>query len=689
MKKYFTIWILLSGVAQSLVAPNNTAQADELAHTASPVIGDISEAQVNASSLNLNSSSASLMKYLADTPYIHNYGMYSDSFNRIIDMSFIKTLLSHATRPTLLRIASDEAIPANHASELGLSDANINRLMIIADGQMFDKSDESSHYTGEPDWMGGHLSQHIGEGVLAQDFEPKFGIMRDREYNSNNIYDYATYRKPAPISSDFFVNNAQWVIPAACKSPSSRNYDGYWCAPTHWGSSEHVSQVRSSSNTGTIEHMNDMYLSGRGGYGSNDIGRYDILRMSGTNWTWGAVNELHEKGGLAAGGYVDQAGRAHTDTFQHFNYEWDMGGIGPDHPDSAFNPVVGNRKAVWYDTFIEGGDRWEPLKKYHEYQIVIEKDSKNTEYMYENTVEGGTSSSVKPSWRFNETAPIADGTANWVFLGKKTFQIGCLMCFGSHGETQFGTLLGSSSHFYNSPIDLSTVKYDTDIHTVFRTQTNSYFDLSDDATRAGQNNHLLGYGNIGGVILNSLNYTVSGSSVFHIEDDGIIGVTYAEYEATGTDIGNSPKMQSLVSDITKALKNNSSVRLGSINTGDISIIRNHSGRPITVYPLAYGWTIDGAQKYTLDNNDVALFMVTKEGKYTVLINTSSTKSNNTKSVDGAVLPSKTKKQIFAISDPIEGMSYYNSDDHAQVTYRCPTRLSCAWYPVQYGAALRN
>ena len=46
MKKYFTIWILLSGVVQSLVALNNTAQADELAHTTSPVIGDISEAQV-------------------------------------------------------------------------------------------------------------------------------------------------------------------------------------------------------------------------------------------------------------------------------------------------------------------------------------------------------------------------------------------------------------------------------------------------------------------------------------------------------------------------------------------------------------------------------------------------------------------------------------------------------------------
>lgn len=49
----------------------------------------------------------------------------------------------------------------------------------------------------------------------------------------------------------------------------------------------------------------------------------------------------------------------------------------------------------------------------------------------------------------------------------------------------------------------------------------------------------------------------------------------------------------------------------------------------------------------------------------------------------------TKAAILALTSPSEGDSVYDTDDHAEVTYRCPTTSTCRWFPVQYGAALSN
>ncbi|AOW47110.1 hypothetical protein A4S02_10445 [Acetobacter ascendens] len=49
----------------------------------------------------------------------------------------------------------------------------------------------------------------------------------------------------------------------------------------------------------------------------------------------------------------------------------------------------------------------------------------------------------------------------------------------------------------------------------------------------------------------------------------------------------------------------------------------------------------------------------------------------------------TKADILATTSPVEGMTVYDTDDHEEVTYRCPTTTTCGWFPVQYGAALSN
>lgn len=43
------------------------------------------------------------------------------------------------------------------------------------------------------------------------------------------------------------------------------------------------------------------------------------------------------------------------------------------------------------------------------------------------------------------------------------------------------------------------------------------------------------------------------------------------------------------------------------------------------------------------------------------------------------LGSHPRSYIFAISSPIEGQKVFDSDDHVEVTYRCPTSNTCGWY----------
>ncbi|MDF3626245.1 hypothetical protein [Brytella acorum] len=53
------------------------------------------------------------------------------------------------------------------------------------------------------------------------------------------------------------------------------------------------------------------------------------------------------------------------------------------------------------------------------------------------------------------------------------------------------------------------------------------------------------------------------------------------------------------------------------------------------------------------------------------------------------LQSLPKATILGINTAQEGMKFYDSDDHVEVTYRCPTASTCAWFPTQYGIALSN
>ena len=59
-------------------------------------------------------------------------------------------------------------------------------------------------------------------------------------------------------------------------------------------------------------------------------------------------------------------------------------------------------------------------------------------------------------------------------------------------------------------------------------------------------------------------------------------------------------------------------------------------------------------------------------------------------IDGSITLGRfTKAGVLGYPNPVEGMKLYDTDDHVEVTYRCPTGASCGWFPTQYGSALSN
>lgn len=93
------------------------------------------------------------------------------------------------------------------------------------------------------------------------------------------------------------------------------------------------------------------------------------------------------------------------------------------------------------------------------------------------------------------------------------------------------------------------------------------------------------------------------------------------------------------------------------------------------------WGFDSSQSaLTLKHNGSTVFSVSTSGAVKA----------NTLSLSGSLyLVAMTKAQILALPTPTEGQKVFDSDDHEEVTYRCPTSSTCGWFPVQYGTALSN
>lgn len=472
------------------------------------VIGDISLATAN--NFFPASVGASILGDTLNDMYVHNLGVQKNA--GIFDPIALEAIHSAQDLPPMtLHLSANEHYPLG----LKVPSSNYNKIFILADGQLLSPSDESAEWNGNPSWNGGHLSSHVGDTILTQDYEPKFGIMRDREYNNNAVFNYNIHRKPASITSDFMTIHSQWLKSAKC----NENPSDPWCNGQSLGTAIHNNTMVSTSNVGVGIMNNFMQSTGFGGWEAFDVEDFEKFVTGGSNWHWVSVNELDEIDNITPGGYLAADGRNVIKSgSRNYNNEWDMAGYGPDDPRTAYDPSQSMRIPFWFNTWFPGDEpKWKKEKSYHAFQIIVVTKRDGSKHMYEATTEGGQTGKIEPFWLFNETSQtVADGNQNWVYVGPKRFEIGRIFGIGGADGTQFGTIMSSDATYYNALFDFSTARFAVPTHVYARLQKDMYIDMTANGTAKGQNNHLLGYDSA----QNALTYKVNGVPILKVKDSG-------------------------------------------------------------------------------------------------------------------------------------------------------------------------
>lgn len=437
-----------------------------------------------------------------------------------------------------------------------------------------------------------------------------------------------------------------------------------------------IHSVAGKNKRGMMAGVNDVFDSlSHGYYGDDDVQNWHHMGIWGTDWTWSNIREVNQfipfYFSTKQDGYYNQA--------TYVNEE-DFSSGGPENAASAYDPTAANRKMFWLNSgygTMGGGHldanghkvsriapavKWKAYTPYHRYQEIIVADSTGQPWLFyglnknysTSTGVGGTedtlSGSSEPAWKFINGTTTTDGDIIWRCIGPFTVDFGTII--GVSGENdpktgwiaRIGTLMEEDTNYiYNAIFDMSKAAFDPNVTHIFaRMQKDMYLDLTANGTKAGQNNHLLGYSNDGtgfGYKLSpAVNGTKNTTTPFHVTDDGVTHI--------------------------------SSLDVGSKN----DVLNLSSGRQIVKAEKLDGGLSGHSLSLRYADSNVHLFV---DG-----VDFGSIQTNK-----AAVV--KSKRAILAITNPQEGQSVYDIDDHAEVTYRCPTRGSCGWFPVQYGAALRR
>lgn len=396
----------------------------------------------------------------------------------------------------------------------------------------------------------------------------------------------------------------KWSLIGESDDHRDPKYEVYgWCAgDNNRGMGNNVINYYTDTNSGigTTVINNMLTTSGKNGWGGFDINQYNTMLQSGTNWSWVEVNQLSEVGSIGIG-YNDPDNSNSWVAAGKMNYveEWNLSGIGKDDPESYYDPRSSNRIVWWFSPWQNGGLKWKANSAVGKQQILLVKDSSGQDWMY-TAKDDCTEGSTVPAWKFNETKTISDGTCKWVFDGKRKFQIGRFIGVDkNHGadEIEYGTLMGSESVIYNSIFDFSTVTFTDDVddgvHSLVRSPINTFWDMSADGTRAGQNKHLLGLSSTNGDHLQYSAPDESGnvSMVYGVRNSGIVMYNVKSVSAAGTSItdATTTPLASIV--IVNGGTGGIKLTADLYQQGSVQTIVNLTGSDIKVYPIDAGWSI--------------------------------------------------------------------------------------------------
>lgn len=340
--------------------------------------------------------------------------------------------------------------------------------------------------------------------------------------------------------------------------------------------------------------------------------------------------------------------------------EMDIVANGDDDARSVYDVSKANRVFHFMAAKTQQAPRW---SAFHRYSVgnAVQGTVRGGCGIYK-VVKAGTSGRFTPAW--NLTTSISDGTTTWAFSEWCSDVVGTGVEFTSDAQSRFNTGIGSSHVMYdNAFLDLALATNNPNAANgaMIRLASGGAIDWSADGTAAGKDRHVTFYNPSAGFL-----YEANGNVEMSIKDDGSVSIPGSV--STGSATVNS------ITANGQALFNQ-----GTITPHSACFTESTSGSQTSMF--------QGADKYLHTLNGAGI-------KTQGLIASGTTKladvSTGSIVVNGTVqLTRMSKAAILGLTAAKEGMKVYDIDDHAEVTYRCPTTKTCRWFPTQYGKALSN
>lgn len=273
-----------------------------------------------------------------------------------------------------------------------------------------------------------------------------------------------------------------------------------------------VTSNASGPTAGLAVRMQD---DSNGGYVQQNYPFTVSLIKTGLSWDWGISDTITEAGGVD---YSSPDRSAGGNSPVEFEGEHNLNGVGYDTKNSAWGAQAFrvNQLASTgiYPSYVPF---WKASTAFSAKHMVRVLDTTTgRQYLYTTDADGVTGT-TEPSFTFNETTTVTDGTIKWVFLGELTYQVGvgyqsagsCSQPIdypdgytGTHVSycAQIGTSFAATANIYGTAFDASTATFiQKGAHAWARTQADSYLDLTANGTQLGLDKHIFGYDSSNGL----------------------------------------------------------------------------------------------------------------------------------------------------------------------------------------------